>query len=92
MLLGFFQSNRYYVSGYFFLCFFQIFHTIELVIMRVSPPSNHSLCRHQTTFYFWLERFSLDCRKGLVLVLVLVLLRPLVGYCIYFGFGFTTVK
>ena len=26
-----------------------------------------------------LERFSLDCRKGLVLVLVLVLLRPLVG-------------
>ena len=25
------------------------------------------------------ERFSLDCRKGLVLVLVLVLLRPLVG-------------
>ena len=25
-----------------------------------------------------LERFSLDCRKGLVLVLVLVLLRPLV--------------
>ena len=39
-----------------------------------------------------LERFSLDCRKGLVLVLVLVLLRPLVGYCIYFGFGFTTVK
>ena len=39
-----------------------------------------------------LERFSLDCRKGLVLVLVLVLLRPLVGQCIYFGFGFTTVK
>ena len=28
---------------------------------------------------FFLERFSLDCRKGLVLVLVLVLLRPLVG-------------
>ena len=28
---------------------------------------------------FSLERFSLDCRKGLVLVLVLVLLRPLVG-------------
>ena len=28
---------------------------------------------------FLLERFSLDCRKGLVLVLVLVLLRPLVG-------------
>ena len=27
----------------------------------------------------YLERFSLDCRKGLVLVLVLVLLRPLVG-------------
>ena len=27
----------------------------------------------------WLERFSLDCRKGLVLVLVLALLRPLVG-------------
>lgn len=54
MLLVFFQSNRYYVSGYFFLWFFQIFHTIELVIMRVSPPSNHSLCRHQTTFYFWL--------------------------------------
>ena len=26
-----------------------------------------------------LERFSLDCRKGLVLVLFLVLLRPLVG-------------
>ena len=26
-----------------------------------------------------IERFSLDCRKGLVLVLVLVLLRPLVG-------------
>ena len=26
-----------------------------------------------------LERFSLDCRKGLVLVLVLVLLRPFVG-------------
>ena len=26
-----------------------------------------------------LERFSLDCLKGLVLVLVLVLLRPLVG-------------
>ena len=26
-----------------------------------------------------LERFSLDCRKGMVLVLVLVLLRPLVG-------------
>ena len=26
-----------------------------------------------------LEQFSLDCRKGLVLVLVLVLLRPLVG-------------
>ena len=26
-----------------------------------------------------LERFSLDCRKGLVLVVVLVLLRPLVG-------------
>ena len=25
-----------------------------------------------------LERFSLDCRKGLVLVLILVLLRPLV--------------
>ena len=37
-----------------------------------------------------IERFSLDCRKGSVLVLVL--LRPLVGYCIYFGFGFTTVK
>ena len=30
------------------------------------------------TFYM-LERFSLDCRKGLVFVLVLVLLRPLVG-------------
>ena len=29
--------------------------------------------------YFTLERFSLDCRKGLVLVLVLVLLRPLAG-------------
>ena len=29
--------------------------------------------------YFVLERFSLDCRKGLVLVLVLVLLRLLVG-------------
>ena len=28
---------------------------------------------------FTIERFSLDCRKGLVLVLVLVLLRPLVG-------------
>ena len=27
----------------------------------------------------YIERFSLDCRKGLVLVLVLVLLRPLVG-------------
>ena len=27
----------------------------------------------------FIERFSLDCRKGLVLVLVLVLLRPLVG-------------
>ena len=26
-----------------------------------------------------IERFSLDCRKGLVLVLVLVLVRPLVG-------------
>ena len=26
-----------------------------------------------------IERLSLDCRKGLVLVLVLVLLRPLVG-------------
>ena len=26
-----------------------------------------------------IERFSLDCQKGLVLVLVLVLLRPLVG-------------
>ena len=26
-----------------------------------------------------IERFSLDCRKGLVLVSVLVLLRPLVG-------------
>ena len=26
-----------------------------------------------------IERFSLDCRKGLVLVLVLVLLGPLVG-------------
>ena len=26
-----------------------------------------------------LEQFSLDCRKGLVLVLVLVLLHPLVG-------------
>ena len=39
-----------------------------------------------------IERFTLDCRNGLVLVLVLVLLRPLVGYCIYFGFGFTTVK
>ena len=30
-----------------------------------------------------LERFSLDCRKGLVLVLVLVLLRPLVGYSVF---------
>ena len=40
----------------------------------------------------FIERFSLDCRKGLVLVLVLVLLRPLVGQCTYFGFGFTTVK
>ena len=30
-------------------------------------------------FCFVLEWFSLDCRKGLVLVLVLVLLRPLVG-------------
>ena len=39
-----------------------------------------------------IERFSLDCRKRLVLVLVLVLLRPLVDWCIYFGFGFTTVK
>ena len=29
--------------------------------------------------FVFLERFSLDCRKGLVLVLVLVLLRPLVG-------------
>ena len=29
--------------------------------------------------YRYIERFSLDCRKGLVLVLVLVLLRPLVG-------------
>ena len=29
--------------------------------------------------FLCLERFSLDCRKGLVLVLVLVLLRPLVG-------------
>ena len=28
---------------------------------------------------FLLEWFSLDCRKGLVLVLVLVLLYPLVG-------------
>ena len=27
----------------------------------------------------FIEQFSLDCRKGLVLVLVLVLLRPLVG-------------
>ena len=44
--------------------------------------------------HLWLviERFSLDRRKGLVLVLVLVLLRPLVGWCIYFGFGFTTVR
>ena len=31
------------------------------------------------TLSLMLERFSLDCRKGLVLVLVLVLLRPLVG-------------
>ena len=31
------------------------------------------------TKHFVIERFSLDCRKGLVLVLVLVLLRPLVG-------------
>ena len=31
------------------------------------------------TFNLTLERFSLDCGKGLVLVLVLVLLRPLVG-------------
>ena len=30
-------------------------------------------------FLMYIERFSLDCRKGLVLVLVLVLLRPLVG-------------
>ena len=30
-------------------------------------------------FLVTIERFSLDCRKGLVLVLVLVLLRPLVG-------------
>lgn len=22
--------------------------------MRVSPPSNHSFCRHQTSFFFWL--------------------------------------
>ena len=29
--------------------------------------------------FTYIERFSLDCRKGLVLVLVLVLLRPLVG-------------
>ena len=33
------------------------------------------------THFYFIERFSLDCRKGLVLVLVLVLvlLRPLVG-------------
>ena len=29
--------------------------------------------------FYMLKQFSLDCRKGLVLVLVLVLLRPLVG-------------
>ena len=43
------------------------------VIYKKLFSSNEDL-----SFWF-IERFSLDCRKGLVLVLVLVLLRPLVG-------------
>ena len=39
-----------------------------------SPPFDRVECNLSL-----IERFSLDCRKGLVLVLVLVLLRPLVG-------------
>ena len=43
---------------------------LKLFLVVLSPAVYFALV---------LERFSLDCRKGLVLVLVLVLLRPLVG-------------
>ena len=49
--------------------FFCLLPTVDRFIS--ADVDNECLCR--------LERFSLVCRKGLVLVLVLVLLRPLVG-------------
>ena len=59
---------------------------VRIRLLIVGKP------RFDSVTLYALERFSLDCRKVLVLVLVLVLLRPLVGLCIYFGFGFMTVK
>ena len=43
------------------------------------PTFKTRLCTKPLLWKLVIERFSLDCRKGLVLVLVLVLLRPLVG-------------
>ena len=65
---------------------------IQYYIGHFQLASASSVMSRSTTVIITIERFSLDCLKGLVLVLVLVLLRPLVGQCIYFGFGFTTVK
>ena len=74
-------------SGLFsFLCgiFDQIFGQIIPIIISIGTVTNAKASAtlvtvHMSTNLLIIERFSLDCRKGLVLVLVLVLLRPLVG-------------